>query len=96
MCYLLNRTISGADDEQTFLNFQCYPDRATLDFIVVVVKHLGKIGHICLFHAVRFFFNSGFAERKIEKLKQIILTSYFEHYQPDEIMQTFQPHLLQY
>ncbi|XP_037094425.1 soluble guanylate cyclase gcy-35-like isoform X2 [Pollicipes pollicipes] len=33
--------ISGADDEQTFLNFQCYPDKATLDFIVIVVAHLG-------------------------------------------------------
>ncbi|XP_043197242.1 soluble guanylate cyclase gcy-35-like [Amphibalanus amphitrite] len=32
--------ISGADDEQTFLNFQCYPDQATLDFIGIVVKHL--------------------------------------------------------
>ncbi|XP_037074554.1 soluble guanylate cyclase gcy-35-like [Pollicipes pollicipes] len=40
MCYRLYSDISGADDEQTFLNFQCYPDKATLDFIVIVVKHL--------------------------------------------------------
>ena len=38
---VFDREISGADDEQTFLNFQCYPDKATLDFIVIVVKHLG-------------------------------------------------------
>ena len=42
MCYLTNRELSGADDEQTFLNFQCYPDKATIDFIIIVVKHLGK------------------------------------------------------